>query len=145
MRIFVTGASGFIGHHLCQALRARGDEVVAVSRHPEAARARLGPGIEVIAGNPTAAGDWQDAVAGADAVVNLASEPIADRRWNAHVRQIIHDSRVDAARHVVEAIARAPESARPAVLVSASGIDYYPTDADLAAHVGEDLPPVTEN
>ena len=29
MRVFVTGAAGFLGQHLCKALRLRGDEVVA--------------------------------------------------------------------------------------------------------------------
>jgi nucleoside-diphosphate-sugar epimerase len=37
MRVAVTGASGFIGRHAVRALVARGAEVIAVSRHPDAA------------------------------------------------------------------------------------------------------------
>ncbi|MEO5626957.1 MAG: NAD-dependent epimerase/dehydratase family protein [Dokdonella sp.] len=35
MRIAVAGASGFIGRHVVRALRARGAEVIAISRHPD--------------------------------------------------------------------------------------------------------------
>ena len=38
MRVLVTGASGFIGSALCEALLSRGDEVVALSRDPDKAR-----------------------------------------------------------------------------------------------------------
>ena len=37
MRALVTGASGMIGSALCDALLARGDEVVGLSRDPERA------------------------------------------------------------------------------------------------------------
>ena len=40
MRVLVTGASGFLGSAVCDALLARGDEVVGLSRDPERARAR---------------------------------------------------------------------------------------------------------
>ena len=39
MRVLVTGASGLIGSAVCDALLARGDEVVGLSRDPERARA----------------------------------------------------------------------------------------------------------
>ena len=37
MRVLVTGASGLIGSAVCDALLARGDEVVGLSRDPERA------------------------------------------------------------------------------------------------------------
>src|SRR5439155_23289281 len=70
MRILVTGGTGLIGAPLCRALRGAGHAVTVVSRDPAAAGA--------------GAVDWAavpGAVPQADALVNLAGEPIAARRW----------------------------------------------------------------
>ncbi len=135
-RIFVTGASGFVGRALVRVLVERGEKVSTVSRNPDAARAVLGDGVGVVAGDPGFAGAWQEQVAAADVVINLAGQAIAGQRWNARYRQIIHDSRVDTTRYLVEAMA-APE-ARPQLLISASGIDYYPFSVDLGAALAVD-------
>jgi nucleoside-diphosphate-sugar epimerase len=51
-RVFVTGATGFIGAHLCRALVARGDEVIALVRDPKKAAAELpATGIETVRGD----------------------------------------------------------------------------------------------
>jgi hypothetical protein len=110
MKVVVTGASGFIGAPLVEHLRARGDEVVTLSR---------GGGADVELQGP-----WMDQLDGADGVIHLAGEPLGAHRWDARVKQLIRDSRVEGTRNVVLAIERA--RARPRVLVSASGIDYYP-------------------
>ena len=52
-----------------------------------------------------APGAWWDALDGADAIVHLAGEPIAGKRWDARQKQLIRDSRVESARTIVEAIA----------------------------------------
>lgn len=44
-RVLVTGASGFIGAHLCRRLEAVGAEVHATSRRPPAQDPRFGPGL----------------------------------------------------------------------------------------------------
>lgn len=102
MRVAVTGASGLIGTRLGAALRARGDEVTAL-------KLRDGP--------PSPA-----AIAGHDAVVHLAGEPVA-QRWTEAARERIRSSRVDGTRSLVAAIAAADP--RPRVLVTASGVGYY--------------------
>src|SRR5688572_25555438 len=128
MRVFVTGGTGLIGRGLVAALCGRGDTPVVLSRNSSRARGALPPDaarVELVEGDPTETGEWQGRVAGCDAVVNLAGQPIGDRRWNAQVRQILRDSRVDSTRNVVQAIAAAG-ARRPRTLVSASGVDYYP-------------------
>ena len=122
----ITGATGFVGSALVAALRARGDQVRAFTRSAGQARELFGAdGVEPVEAYLEAAGAWQARIAGCDAVVHLAGEPIAGRRWDARQKQIVRDSRVEAARYIAEAIAAAPKGQRPAVLVTASGVDYY--------------------
>jgi uncharacterized protein (TIGR01777 family) len=110
MKVVITGATGFIGRPLADHLRARGDEVIPLSRGTGADLELQGP--------------WMDQLDGADGVVHLAGEPIGDKRWDARRKQLIRDSRVEGTRNVVLALERA--RSRPRVLVSASGADYYP-------------------
>lgn len=136
MRVVVTGATGFIGRPLIEALRARGDQVTVLARDAAAAEQRLG--IPTVAADLEAAGPWQASLAGADAVVHLAGEPVAGGgRWDARRKQRIRDSRVESSRVLVEALAALPPEARPRTLISASGIDYYGA-ADPALELGDD-------
>ena len=127
MRVLLTGASGFIGTALVEALRSRGDEVLALtrSRSSATARQRLGrPGVRVLewtGGGTTEA--WWSELSSVDAVVNLAGEPVIGRRWSPEQKESIRLSRVRATGAVVGAIRSS--SPRPAVLVSASAIGYY--------------------
>jgi hypothetical protein len=117
MRVLVTGGTGFIGVAVCRALRSAGHAVIVVSRRPEAGRED-----EV---------GWEqvpDAVRAADAIVNLAGEPIADGRWTPLRKERIRESRVNATRALVDAVAES--SARPSVLVSASAVGYYGSRGD---------------
>ena len=128
MKVLVVGASGFIGSHLVRALTARGDEVVATSRNPT----KLNGSVPAVHWDPNAGPLPAEALQGVDAVVNLAGEPVAPKlvgllalsgRWNKTKKKKIRDSRVNATRNVVAAIAAAEQ--KPRVLVSASAIGYY--------------------
>jgi nucleoside-diphosphate-sugar epimerase len=85
MRVFVTGATGFIGRHLCACLDARGDEVVALVRSPEKASS-LPTGVTRFAGDLSAFRDPATELPAADAVVHLAGV-VAARRL-ADVREL---------------------------------------------------------
>jgi uncharacterized protein (TIGR01777 family) len=135
MRVFLTGASGFIGRALSQALLARGDAVVGMSRKGD-----VESGVEAVRGDPAQPGLWRDRVAGCHAVVHLAGEPIAGKRWNEDQKRLLRASRVDSGGQLAQAIAAAPADRRPRVLISASGVDYYPFDKSDHAY-GEDEKP----
>ena len=51
MKSLVTGATGFVGSHLAEALRSRGDEVTALARSPGKAAALAPLGIRVVHGD----------------------------------------------------------------------------------------------
>jgi uncharacterized protein (TIGR01777 family) len=68
-------------------------------------------------------GEWASEIEGADAVINLAGESIAGRRWSAAHKQQILDSRISATRSLAAAIAHA--SRLPSVFVSGSAVGYY--------------------
>jgi uncharacterized protein (TIGR01777 family) len=121
MRVLVTGASGFLGSAVCDALLARGDETVGLTRDPQ--RARQGnPTVTWHAWNPAAERPPASALEGVDSVVNLVGEPI-DQRWTETAKQRIRDSRVRSTKNLVDAISAAEP--RPKTLVSQSAVGYY--------------------
>ncbi len=72
MKVLLTGATGFVGSHLAQALDAAGHRVVAAVRRPERARRHLG-GLQCVPidfNQATTPEAWHDAVQGVDAVIN---------------------------------------------------------------------------
>ena len=139
MRVLITGATGTIGLALADALSARGDQVVALSRDPERGQRVLGDGVEVHAWpEPESAPPPAEALASADAVVNLLGEPVA-QRWSDTAKRRIRDSRVRGTRMLVAGLAAAAEQARPRALISQSATGYYGPRGD--APLDEDASP----
>jgi len=124
MKVAITGATGFVGRRLVERLQEQGHQPLILTRNPAAAQ-RAFPTLEIVAYTPTESGSWQQAIAGCDAVVNLAGEPIAESRWTPKHKQEILNSRQLGTQKIVEAIAQA--NPKPAVLVNASAIGYYGT------------------
>jgi len=135
VRVTVTGATGLIGTRLTAALRERGDEVTILSRDPDRARASLAaPGVDAAAWDPAAGPAPADSLAGRDAVVHLAGEPLA-QRWDTAAKERIRASRETGTANLVAGIAAAEP--RPAALVSASGVGYYgPRGDDVVTEDG---------
>lgn len=124
-RVVVSGATGLIGRALVAELQARGDQVVALSRDPERARRQLGAGVEAVSwSDPLSTPVPESALAGADSVIHLLGEPIA-QRWSEDAKRRIRDSRVLGTRNLVAGLLEVPEAQRPRVLVSQSAMGYY--------------------
>ena len=125
MRITVTGATGLLGRRLVAALRERGDGVTVLSRDP--ARARGALGVDAVAWDPLGEPAPAAALAGRDAVVHLAGEPVA-QRWSRDAKQAIRASRELGTRNLVAGIADTERP--PAVLVASSAVGYYGKHGD---------------
>jgi uncharacterized protein (TIGR01777 family) len=129
MRVAIAGASGFIGRALTQALVERTDSVIALTRSASKARSVLPPAVSLVEWSPERpSGQWIRSLAGVDAIVNLAGEPVADKRWTAERKRQILDSRIEATRAVVMAMERA--AGGPKTLVNGSAIGFYGSRGD---------------
>lgn len=124
MHILITGGTGLIGRHLCNALLAEGHELTVFSRKPASVPAKCGAGVRALG----SLAEWRPDMA-YDVVVNLAGEPIVDARWTAQRKQELWDSRVTLTEDLVRHIAAAER--KPPVLLSGSAVGYYGNGGDL--------------
>lgn len=115
MKIAITGASGLIGSALVRSLKSESHDVLRVVRGESSpGEVRWDPEKHTIdAGR----------LEGLDAVIHLAGESIAARRWTAEQKQRIRDSRIVGTRLLCATLKQLQRP--PRVLVSASAIGYY--------------------
>jgi uncharacterized protein (TIGR01777 family) len=119
VKIVVAGGTGWLGSALCPALASDGHEVVILTRSPRAPTR----GTRYVAWDGRTLAGWSAEVDGAGAVVNLAGEPIAPKRWTPARKAVLRASRIDATRALVQAIEQAVVP--PTVLANVSGVGYY--------------------
>jgi uncharacterized protein (TIGR01777 family) len=123
MRIVMAGSSGFLGTRLSDRLRAEGHQVVRLVR-------RSPRGADEIRWDPGAGQLDPAALAGMDAVVNLAGANIGDKRWTAEYKRVLMTSRTETTELIARTIAELPAVDRPATLVNASAIGWYGDTGD---------------
>jgi uncharacterized protein len=128
MRVVVAGSSGLIGTALVPVLRRAGHEVIRLVRRRPAAPDERG-------WDPPAGRLDDEALTGADAVVNLCGVNVGAKRWSGAHKQAIRDSRIEP----TEVLARAVAERGVPTMVNASGISYYGDTGDRV--VDESAPP----
>jgi uncharacterized protein (TIGR01777 family) len=118
--ILVTGGSGFIGRNLCDRLASLVEEqdleVIVLSRSPIEAAKVLPSSVRVIS-------DLTELSQPVDVLINLAGEPIADRRWSDKRKAIIAQSRIQTTQALYEYFAGVNKP--PSIVISGSAVGYY--------------------
>ena len=122
MTIVIAGGSGFLGRKLTKRFGIEGHKVIILSRRPS------GAGSEVAWLPDGNAGALPQHLEGVDAVVNLAGENVADKRWTTARKAALKNSRILSTRTLVRAIAACAH--RPKVFVSGSAVGYYGPHGD---------------
>ena len=124
MHILITGGTGLIGRHLIPRLLLLGHQISVVTRDVASARDKLDARVSLWSGLAQ-----QHDLNGIDAVINLAGEPIADKRWTAQHKQQLCESRWQITERIASLINAS--SAPPAVLISGSATGFYGDTGDL--------------
>jgi len=118
MRVVIAGSSGLVGTALVPLLRQGGHDVVRLVRRMPTAPDERG-------WDPPAGRMDDDALDGADAVVNLCGNELG-KRWSGEYKQRMRDSRIVPTEVLAAAVA---ERGVP-VMVNASGTNYYGDTGD---------------
>jgi uncharacterized protein (TIGR01777 family) len=119
MNILVTGGTGFIGRPLCSFLQNAGHKLVIQTRTPESIN-KANPRANIKTIYQLSQLSNNDKF---DVVINLAGEPIADKRWSKKQKQEILRSRIDKTEELIQFFQQANN--KPAVFISGSAIGYY--------------------
>lgn len=139
MKYVIAGGSGFLGRPLAAALKAGGHTVTILTRGAD----RDAGGVHYRAWSPTTnRAPWWDHIDGADGVINLAGSGIADQRWTAARKADLRDSRINATRALVAAIAGA--TTRPSVFLTGSAIGIYGPQPENGGPLDESAAPGTD-
>jgi uncharacterized protein len=119
MRVLITGGTGFVGRHLSARFLEHGHAVTLLGTRSVSLETTPG-NCRTLQADTTRPGNWQQAVADADLIVNLAGRTIF-KRWSQSTKQQIYDSRIRTTQNVVAAL---PAESQ-AVLISTSAVGYY--------------------
>ena len=129
MRVIITGGSGLIGRNTTNLLASAGHEVVVLSRTPDKFAARgLPHGAKALAWDAKSGDGWFELVNANTVIVNLAGENLAHWRWTKKHKAKVVESRMAAARAVVDAIRRSRRT--PRLVIQASAVGYYGNRGD---------------
>jgi hypothetical protein len=121
-KIFILGATGWIGRSLSLKLLGNGYSLIAAVRDQARARMLLGAEVTII---PWSMSDEElvPYVDGCEAVINLAGAPIAEGRWTRKRQGILRSSRIDVTKRLVSIIEKT--ESKPDCFLSASAVGYY--------------------
>jgi uncharacterized protein (TIGR01777 family) len=117
MNLLITGGTGFIGSALCTRLLDEKHSIVVLSRHPETIKLP----IKAVSSLEHLTDDDIFNV-----VINLAGEPIADKRWSDQRKNRIYASRIVTTETLIAYLKKSIN--KPKLLISGSAIGYYGID-----------------
>ena len=143
MRLVIAGGTGFLGGPLAEMYAEEGHDVRVLTRSLMAGDTRHDPGtgmpgITRVGWNPDGkSGPWASALEGASALINLAGESLAAKRWNPARKAQLRDSRIRATRSLAAALKTA--TTPPPVFISGSAVGVYGPSGD--APLSEVSPP----
>jgi len=130
MKLLLTGCTGFIGRELIPLLIKEGHSITVISRQSkEKLKAIVNDqSISVIQMNPAEAESWnkeeiQNSLKSCEGVINLAGEPIAEKRWTRDHCKEITNSRLETTKNLIENLHNLKKP--PKVLINASAIGFY--------------------
>lgn len=135
MKILITGGTGLIGRHLIPRLLELKHSVTVVTRNPAKAQQLLDARVSLLKGLNELS-NLNDV----DAVINLAGEPIADKRWSEEQKQRLCNSRWQITQRIADLINASDTP--PQVLISGSASGYYGDLGEVV--VTEEEPPHNE-
>src|SRR5918993_1861769 len=104
MKLIIAGGTGFLGAPLAEMYAEEGHDVRVLTRSLMAGDTRHDPGtgmpgITRVGWNPDGkSGPWATVLEGASALINLAGESLAAKRWNPARKAQLRDSRIRATR-----------------------------------------------
>ena len=109
MQLLLTGGTGFIGRELIPLLIKEGHSLIVISRQSkEKLKAKANDqSISFIQMNPAESSSWnkeeiQNSLKSCEGVINLAGEPIAEKRWTEDHCKEIAKSRIETTNNLIE-------------------------------------------
>ncbi len=120
MKLLITGCTGFIGRELIPLLIKEGHKITIISRQPKEKLRIKAPdsNIRIIQMNPAESSAWtnteiQSSLKSTEGVINLAGEPIAEKRWTEdHCKQITN-SRLETTKNLIQTLRKLNKSVEP--------------------------------
>ena len=130
MKLLLTGCTGFIGKELIPLLIREGHNLTVISRQSKAKLKAIAneQSINVIQMNPAESSSWdkeeiQTCLKSCEGVINLAGEPIAEKRWTTDHCKEITNSRIETTKNLIKNLRNLRKP--PKVLINASAIGFY--------------------
>ena len=135
MRLLLIGCSGFIGRKLVPTLLKDGEELTIISRKNKKNLISFldSDDFTHLKINPALPSSWKNTVlletlAKTDGVINLAGEPISEKRWTANHCLEIENSRIQTTNLLIKALHQLKKP--PKVLINGSAIGFYGSSSE---------------
>ncbi len=127
-KIIITGATGLIGSKLTATLAEKYYEVIVFTRDPRKAETLVPGAADYVQWDYSNPEKWKNHFEDSYAVIHLAGASIAGKRFTESYKKKIRDSRIISTSNIVKALTDTKN--KPAILLCASGINYYGDSGD---------------